>query len=520
MNKPALSRRNFNLLLGGAPFLLRGQQQSSQTTRIKIDTDRTIGQIDPKLYGNFIEHLGRCIQGGIFDEGSPLSDSEGFRRDVLTAVENLHVPVLRWPGGNFSSNYNWMDGIGPRDSRPRRLEMAWGTIEDNRFGTHEFLDYVAKVGAEPYICTNLGTGTWDEAQQWVEYVNYDGDTATTRLRKKNGRDKPWKVNYWGLGNEMDGPWQMGHRSADDYGKFALEAAKLMHWTDRSVKLIAAGSSNFGPNADWIGWNRTVLSYLKEHIDYLSLHMYVGNRANDYYEFQASSMDLAHRIEVSQGLISDALWNAPPNKKIYIAWDEWNVWYRARGDSERGRRILEEKYNLEDALVVSSFLNTFVNHAHIVKMANLAQLVNVIAPIFTNEKALFLQTIYYPLQLFASHCHGTSLNLFVEGPTYQTKSHAAVPYLDTSAAYNTDGTVVLNVTNRHREQPLDAVFEAEGKRFNGDIQVFEVNGPDIKTENTFDASPVKTVQKSVTANGATLKYKFPAHSFTMLKGKLA
>ena len=313
--KLALSRREFSALLAaGTPALLRGKQTSSQATRIKIDTDRRIGQIDPKLYGNFIEHLGRCITGGILDEGNSLSDGEGFRKDVLEAVDDLHVPLLRWPGGNFSSNYNWRDGIGPREQRPRRLEMAWGTVEDNRFGTHEFLDYIGKTGAEPYICANLGTGSWDEAQQWVEYVNSDADTATTRLRKKNGRDKPWKVTYWGLGNEMDGPWQMGHRSADDYGKFALEAAKLMHWTDPGVKMIAAGSSNF--NADWVGWNRTVLSYLKPHVDYLSLHMYVGNKEDDYYAFQACTVELANRIKVTEGTIAEAL-SSMPRASPYI-----------------------------------------------------------------------------------------------------------------------------------------------------------------------------------------------------------
>ncbi len=518
-NNPVLSRRNFAALLAAAPAVLKGKQTSSQAAVIKIDTDRQIGQIDPKLYGNFIEHLGRCITGGIFDEGNSLSDVEGFRKDVLEAVKNLHVSLLRWPGGNFSSNYNWRDGIGPRDERPRRLEMAWGTVEDNRFGTHEFLDYVSRSGSEPYICTNLGTGTWDEAQQWVEYVNSDQDTATTRLRRKNGREKPWKVSYWGLGNEMDGPWQMGHRSAEDYGKFALEAAKLMHWTDPSVKMIAAGSSLF--SSDWVGWNRTVLSYLKPHVDYLSLHMYVGNREDDYYAFQACTLELADRIKITEGTIREALVSGPPRKPIYIAWDEWNVWYRARGDKERGRRILEEHYNLEDALVVSSFLNTFVNHAHIVKIANMAQLVNVIAPMFSSDKGLFLQTIYYPLQLFATHCHGAALDLFVSCPTYQTKGYDAVPYLDISSAYNTDGTLVVNVTNRHRDQSMDAVFELEDKKFAGDFEAHEVNGPDIKAENDFDKTTVKTIRKpSVEGSGTVLKCSFPAHSFTMLKGKLA
>ncbi len=518
---PVLSRRTFatGLVTAAAPALLRGRQTSSQAARIKIDPDRKIGQIDPKLYGNFIEHLGRCITGGIFDEGNPLSDAAGFRQDVLKAVQGLHVPLLRWPGGNFSSNYNWRDGIGPRDERPRRLEMAWGTVEDNRFGTHEFLDYINRIGAEAYICSNLGTGSWDEAQQWVEYVNSGQDTATTRLRKKNGREKPWKVNYWGLGNEMDGPWQMGHRTADDYGKFALEAAKLMHWTDPSIKLIAAGSSLYDSN--WINWNRTVLSYLRPHIDYLSLHMYVGNRDNDYYAFQACTVELADRIKITEGSIREATSTGPKGKPIYIAWDEWNVWYRARGSAERGRRILEEHYNLEDALVVSSFLNTFVNHAHIVKIANMAQLVNVIAPIFSSDKGIYLQTIYYPLQLFATHCHGAALDLYVDSPTYKTKDHDAVPYLDTSAALDTDGTLVLNVTNRHKDSAVDAVFELEDKQFSGDFEVFEVNGPDIKSENDFDKNTVQTTKKpAIRASGAQLKYNCPAHSFTMLKGKLA
>ena len=518
MQKPVLSRREMSALLLSAPALLEGNQTSLQAARIKIDTERTIGEIDPKIYGNFLEHLGRCIEGGIFEENSPLSDKQGYRRDVEKAAKDLHVSLLRWPGGNFSSNYDWRDGIGPRDSRPRRLEMAWGTIEDNRFGTHEFLESTERIKAEPYICANLGTGSWEMAQQWVEYVNFDGDTAMTRLRRKNGREKPWKVKYWGLGNEMDGPWQMGHRSAEDYGKFALEAAKLMHWTDRNIELVAAGSSNFGSGVDWLGWNRTVLEYMKDHIDYLALHTYVGNKENDYYSFQATTLPLAERIKLSAGLINEALSGAPRSKRIYLAWDEWNVWYRARGDQERGRRILEEHYNLEDALVVSSFLNTFVNHAHVVKIANMAQLVNVIAPIFTNEKGLYLQTIYYPLQLFATHCHGAALDLFVEGPTYSTGTHPKVPYLDTSAALN-NGTLILNVTNRHRESAQDAVFELEDKKFNGEFQVFEVNGPDIKAENNFDKSPVKTQSKSVTATGGTLKYSFPPHSFTMLKGSI-
>ncbi len=514
MPRNSFTRRAFSSALVAAPLLLKGRPSSSEA-RATINTERAIGEIDPKIYGNFAEMLGRCIYGGIFDPGNPLSDPQGYRKDVLKAVEDLRVTLLRWPGGNFSSNYRWRDGIGPRESRPTRLDMAWGTTDDNRFGTHEFLDYCEILKTEPYLCANLGTGTWDEAQQWVEYCNYPGETTTTRLRQKNGRQQPWKVKYWGLGNEMDGPWQMGHRSADDYGKFSLEAAKLMKWTDPSVKLVAAGSSNY--NADWTGWNRTVLSYLNNHADYLSLHMYVGNRDNDYYEFLANSVELGRRTKIAEGIIRESLANVP-KRKIYIAWDEWNVWYRARGDQQRGRVILEEHYNLEDALVIATFLNSFINNAQIVKIANLAQLVNVIAPIFTNEKGLFLQTIYYPLVLFANNSSGMALEILTDGPTYTSKAQGEVPYLDVSAAYDA-GTLVLNVVNRHQTDKLPVTFELEDKKFAGSFQVAEVNGPDIKAENTFDASPVKTVTGEVTAGGNRLRHEFAPHSYTMLKGKI-
>jgi alpha-L-arabinofuranosidase len=513
-----ITRRQFSAALAAAPILLRGQTKAL-SARIRVDPERVIAPIDPKLYGNFTEHLGRCIEGGIFDEGSPLADANGYRRDVLDAARSLHVTLLRWPGGNFSSNYNWMDGIGPRDQRPKRLDMAWHSVEDNRFGTHEFLNYTELLGTEPYICVNFGTGSWTEAQQWVEYCNLAGGTAMSELRKKNGREKPWKVTYWGLGNEMDGPWQMGHRSAEDYGKFALEGAKLMKWTDPDVKLIAAGSSNFSTREGWTGWNRTVLQYLRDHADYISLHSYVGNRDNDYLAFAASSLDLEDRIRTTEGLIRSVV-DPGARRPIYIAFDEYNVWYRAFGDPKTdGRHLLEEKYNLEDALVVATMLNTFVNNAHIVKIANMAQLVNVIAPIFTNEKGLFLQTIYYPLQLFAANARGTALEVFVDSPAYSTKRFEKVPYLDASASLN-NGALVLNVVNRHPDQDIEAEIEAEDAAFAGNLEVAMVNGPDLKTTNGFDAANVKTENSSASASGNKVRYKFPAHSFTQIRGSLA
>ena len=521
-----ISRRTVLAASASAPFI--GRASAATAAGIRIHSGRHRGPIDKNIFGNFIEHLGRCITGGIFDEGSPLSDKEGFRTDVMTVVKDMGVPLLRWPGGNFSSNYNWRDGIGPRGQRPRRLEMAWGTVEDNRFGTHEFMDYVEKVGAEPYICFNLGTGSWSDAQQWVEYVNGTQDTEITRQRKKNGRDKPWKVKYWGLGNEMDGYWQMGHRSASDYGAFALEAAKLAKLTDPDVKLIAAGSSNYRPGSDWIGWNRTVLDYLKDYADYISLHLYVGNVGNDYADFVASPIEMDQKIETVAGIIDSAMATrtnhvtgqlANDGRRIYIAFDEWNVWYRARGDGQRGRRILEEHYNLEDALVVAGFLNSLVNHADVVKIANLAQLVNVIAPIFTSDKGLFLQTIYYPLQLFSKNVKGNSLELLVDGPSYKTTRFDKVPYIDASASIDGDNLVV-NIVNRHQDQAIDVAIGLEDKSFAGPVTASEVNGPDIKAQNDFGASPVTAKSRPAETHGNSLNLSLAPHSYTQIRARLA
>jgi alpha-N-arabinofuranosidase len=336
------------------------------------------------------------------------------------------------------------------------------------------------------------------------------------------------VTYWGLGNEMDGYWQMGHRSAEDYSAYALECAKLAKLTDPSIKLIAAGASNFRPGSDWISWNRTVLDYLKDYADYIALHLYVGNPDNDYLEFMASPVEMDQKIEILEGLITAAMSQRidrltgqaqRDGKKMYIALDEYNVWYRARGNSQRGRRILEEHYNLEDALVIAGFLNSLVNHADVVKIANLAQLVNVIAPIFTNDKGLFLQTIYYPLQLFANNVKGNSLELLVDGPAYKSKRFDHVPYIDASGSLD-GNNLVVNVVNRHQDQAMDVVIGLEDKTFSGAVTASEVNGPDIKAENDFGKTLVATRTRKVDAGGGSLTCSLPPHSYTQIKATLA
>ena len=508
---------------------------TAQDARIKIDVDRTIGEVSPLIYGNFLEHLGRAVYGGVYDPGSPLANEEGFRSDVIEATKDLNVTLLRYPGGNFVSNYHWIDGVGPPKDRPTRMELAWSRLEDNSFGTNEFMQFTRQIGAEPYFAVNMGSGTFEEAQQWVEYTNVAGGSYFAELRKQHGFEEPWNIKYWSLGNEMDGGWQIGHLNVEDYVKKATETAKVMRLTDPSIKLVAAGSSNYRPGSDPMGWNHIVLDDMRNVIDYISIHMYVGNPADDYYNFMTTPNVMDQRTQQLRGLINIAMSKAEDRGNrdpIYVAWDEWNVWYRARGDADVvGVRALEERYNLEDVLVVSGFLNTFIRNADIVKIANMSQLVNVVAPIFTSEDGIFRQTIFYPLQLFAQNAHGLALDVYVDSDTFDTQQFAIglgeaetrqtdVPYLDVSATYQDDGSVIINVINRHKDETIRTDIISQTGSFRGAFEVYEVNGPDIKTTNGFDGEPVKTVRKAdVRVNGDQFRYSFPAHSYTQLIGRI-
>lgn len=491
---------------------------------IKVDTDRIVGEVDPHLFGNFAEHLGRCIYGGIYDEGSPLSDADGFRTDVMGAVHDLNISVLRWPGGNFASGYHWMDGVGPRDKRPVRRDGAWGAIETNRFGTDEFLKYCERVGSEPYICINAGLGTIDEARHWVEYCNEPAHTTYADMRRANGHDRPYGVRIWGLGNEIDGPWQLGHRTAEDYAKFALEAAKAMRRADDSIVLIASGSSNFRSGYDWIGWNRTVLEYLKNDIDYISLHTYIGNPDNNLETFLAAGSSIDQRIDVVKGLIRAAQATQAVPRPIYIAYDEWNVWYRTLGSTEFeiGRKGLEERYNFEDALAMGMFLNAFLRHADIVKLANLAQLVNVIAPIVANKDGMFLQTTYWPLLEYGKQRGNLSLDVLVRSPAYEHHGQQ-VGYLDVPTTYDQrHRQVFVNVLNRSQGSDITTRIDNVEGRLSASAGVWEMSNSDLKATNSFandrNVRPaVRDVVVDIEHNGFT--YTFPKHSLTILRLKL-
>ncbi len=393
--------------------------------KIKLiaDRDYTIGEESPRLFGSFIEHLGRAVYGGVYEPGHPTADDQGFRRDVLALVKELGVPIVRYPGGNFVSGYHWQDGTGPRSLRPRRQELAWNSIETNEVGIDEFQEWAKRAHSEVMMAVNLGTGTAMEARDLVEYCNFPGGTALSDRRRSNGFEKPFGIRTWCLGNEMDGPWQMGHRTAEEYGRVACEAAKLMKSADPEIELIACGSSSssmptFGE------WETTVLKNCYDQVDYLSLHSYYGNRSNNSAEFLACSKDMDQFI-TDVSAICDAVRATRHSKKtMYLSFDEWNVWFHSNEQDKKVEKwtvappLLEDVYTFEDALVAGCLLITLLRHCDRVKIACLAQLVNVIAPIMTETGGrAWAQTIFHPFRDASRFGRGTALNCRIDCPSY-------------------------------------------------------------------------------------------------------
>jgi alpha-L-arabinofuranosidase len=516
-------------VMPGIPFLVTGARPTRMAT-IKIDPKRKLGHVDRKIYGNFIEHLGRCIYGGVFEEGSPLSDERGFRQDVLEAARGLRIPILRWPGGNFVSGYHWTDGVGPPGQRPRRIELAWRGEEPNRFGTDEFITYCRALGTEPYICVNMGSGTMDEAQAWVEYCNGTGNTSWANLRRANGHPEPYNVKYWGLGNEMYGAWQIGASSAEDYVKKARQFAAIMKWTDPSIELVGCGQWG------WTDWDKTVIDGLAPYVRYHSVHLYTGS--GDYWRNVLQPHQADRAIRICETLIERARYEQKVEHPIGIAFDEWNVWYRTRDQALR-RAGLEEQYDLSDALAVATYLNIFIRHCRSVEIANFAQMVNAIAPIFTNREGLFLQTIYHPLRLYAEHAQEVALDPFVDSPTCDlSPGHEAretSPYdrswkvadlgpfalLDVTATCDESGReLCVAVVNRSPDQPLRTTIELDGRSLAGELTAYEVNGPDPGIRNSFEQPETVRVQsRRVPATSAGIEYTFAPHSVTLLRGQI-
>ena len=484
--------------------------------QINIDPERTLGDIERNIFGGFAEQLGRCIYGGIYDPDSSLADEDGLRSDLRAALQRLNMPIVRYPGGNFASGYRWMDGIGPRQERPGRHDLAWNAVESNQFGTNEFIRFCRKLNIEPYLCVNCGDGDMREAADWVEYCNGTGDTALAKLRREHGFKEPHKVKYWGIGNEVDGPWQIGYKTAQEYARAVTEFGKVMKRVDPDIKLAASATCRW---RDFVERGQLILEQAGDLIDYMALHWYVGNTANDFSAYMSLPELFERRLSAYEGLIRAVRLDRGIKHPIYIAVDEWNVWYRMRSrDIDMPEQnILEEIYNLEDALVVAMHFNAFIRHAYSVRMANIAQITNVIAPILTRPDGLVLQTIFYPFELYSHTCGQIALDVWWQGETFAGGEYTGIRMLDVSATLDeAQKQLVLYVVNRSRTEAMETTISLTTGRFTGSVRAFVVNGPDIKTENTF-ATPntVGTSESTLTAKGQSLGYTFEPHSVTVL-----
>lgn len=491
-------------------------------SKIFLHPSFIIGKTDPRLFGSFIEHLGRAVYHGIYEPGHPDADEEGFRKDVLNMVKKLGVPIVRYPGGNFVSGYRWEDGIGPKESRPRRLELAWQTIETNQVGIGEFASWCKKADTELMMAVNLGTRGPDDARNLVEYCNTAGGTYYSDLRRGYGDKEPYGIKLWCMGNEMDGELQMGHKEAREYGRTVVEAAKLMKWTDPEIELVACGSSGYSMCGEW---EAEVLKVCYEYIDYISLHSYYGNRENDTSAFLAENLEMETFIKTVTGICDYVKKVKGSGKTINLSFDEWNVWFHSNGETHEQWSIaphqLEDIYNFEDALVVGCLLMTLLRHCDRVKIACLAQLVNVIAPIMTENTdeggRCWAQTIFYPFMLTSAFGRGTVLDARIESPVYATKKSEAVPYLET-VAVRTDEGISLFAVNRSLEEDMEIEcdFNVFGSPTVVDMQ--EIYNDDLKAVNTADAPgnvmPEKTCAYKV-VNGILHAY-LKKHSWNMIR----
>ncbi len=477
-----------------------------------------VGDIDRRLFGSFIEHLGRAVYGGIYEPGHPTADDMGFRGDVLAMVRELGIPVVRYPGGNFVSGYEWEDGTGPE--RPRRLDLAWSTIEPNTVGIDEFQEWARRAGAEPMLAVNLGTRGVSDARNLIEYCNFPGGTKYSDMRRANGFEKPFGIKYWCLGNEMDGPWQIGGKTAEEYGRIAAETAKVLKWVDPSVEITVCGSSHsamptFGE------WEETVLMHTYELVDYISLHSYYGNRSDDTAEYLACCTDMDNFISTVAGICDLVKMRLHSDKTLNLSFDEWNVWFHSNEQDKKVEKwtvappLLEDVYNFEDALVLGCLLITLLHHADRVKMACLAQLVNVIAPIMTETGGrCWAQTIFYPMLHASSMARGVSLRTAVVCPELEAGKYGKVPALEAAATYDADaGEITVFAVNRSltEDMELSAVLSGfGGAKLTGHLVL---SCDDLKAVNTADApDTVRPVSAPVTEALPVL----PKHSWNVLR----
>ena len=468
---------------------------------IKIDFDRKISAIDSNIYGAFVEPIRSVIHGTIYDPASPFADENGFRKDFIQLIRELKIPVLRWPGGNFVSGYNWEDGIGPKEQRQVRLDLAWNQLDKNQMGTDEYVKFCSLIDAKNFICINGGTGTLDQARHWVEYCNYGSGTYYSDLRRKYGNEKPYNIKYWALGNEIDGPWQLGQKNAEDYCKFALEASKMIQLVDKNIKFIASGASNYAADNGWIDWNDYILQHMAGKIDYISVHRYAtevlaGDRS--FPAMMSLGIDIDKKIDMVKALIEKAMLKTGSKRPVYISFDE----YSGGGD------------NLTGSLVLAQHLNSFIRHADIVKMANLTMLSNLVgsSPDGDFKNALF-QTFY----LYSNNCHGTSLDVYTNCEKYNNKIFNEIPYLDVTAVLNESAKMlVINVVNRHETNSIPADIVLQTGNFTGVAKANKLNGKSLTARTTKTEEVVSVSTRDLKFKDNTISYSFPAHSFTQFE----
>jgi alpha-N-arabinofuranosidase len=497
-----------------------------KATRLTLHTAFRIGEVDPRIFGGFLEHMGRAVYEGVYDPKSPHADAEGCRSDVLAALEPLAMTVVRYPGGNFVSGYHWEDGVGPREGRPAVRDLAWNTIEPNQFGTDEFISLCRRMGWTPMLSVNLGTGSPEEARNWVEYCNGEMGTRYADLRAGHGHPEPHGVKLWCLGNEMDGPWQLGHVPAEQYALRAEQAGKLMKSVDPSIELVACGScTTILPS--YLEWDRVVLEYLWYFADYVSLHRYVDNRPDDTADFLAVTRSIDQQIEEMDAVCRFVQAKRKMGKRAYLCFDEWNVWYKTYNreglDPEGGfpRHLIEEVFNLEDALVIAGFLNSFIRHADCVKIANIAQIVNVIAPILTRGDEVLIQSTYHAFEMFSKRRGGVALRTAVEGPSYRGARHGEVHYLDSSAIL--DGArLKVFATNRSLSEEMDLTIEVADRAIASAESAELLTGPGAKAANSFEAPHVvrPEVFAGIEVRGGRVHVRLPPLSLLAATLKLA
>jgi len=504
--------------------------------RAVIQPSPSRGDLDRRVLGSFLEHLGRAIYTGVFEDGSRLSDAKGFRTDVAREVKALGVPMVRYPGGNFVSGYNWLDGVGPKAQRPTVLDRAWNSTETNQFGTNEFIDWCRMVGAEPLLGMNFGTGTVEMAVAYAEYCNLDRGTKWSDLRRSHGYEQPHNVRYWCLGNEMDGPWQIGQLQAREYGRKARDVAKQMRVIDRGLQLIACGSS--GTNMPtYLVWDREVLEECFDQVDGISLHAYYGNTpaltGSSTARYLAMNLDMERQMREVAAVCDYVQALRRSSRRIWLSFDEWNVWYRARrGDAVDGHRavaprLLEEVYNLEDALLVGGFVNTLLRNSDRVRVGCLAQLVNVIAPLMTSESGVLRQSIYYPYAWALRSARGRVLDVRVEAETYPVSAaglqadfarNDQVPFVDLVATHDApNGQASVLMLNRDLDGEREVQLEWGGVTPARVLACETLTGQDLKASNSFD-EPRRVAPQPLEAPapGSRMTFKLPPRSYTVVQ----